>query len=193
MNLVPLKNKIAAVAREVDTLEIKNDKDLEKAVVVLSQMNKYKDQVQEKRETITKPLNEALKNARAMFNPLEALYEGSIELLRKKMTVFQTEAVKVRKEAELKIAERVKAGTGNLSVETAIKKIDELKVVEKEIATEAGLVSFVEVKKFEVIDIKLLPIEFHLPNEIEIKKVMKEGKELPGVRYFTEQMPRNYR
>ena len=93
--LVPLKKKIEVVADRVSKFEIKTAVDLKEAVVVLSEMNKYADSVKEKKELITKPLNLALKNARAMFAPLEEIYESAIYMLRGKMTKYQTEQVAI--------------------------------------------------------------------------------------------------
>lgn len=191
--LVPLKKKITNIADRVNTFEIKSAEDMKDAVVILSQMNQYADSVKEKKELLTKPLNVALKAARAMFSPLEEVYEGAIELLRAKMTTFQTQEVARKREEEAKIASRVKEGRGNLSVETAVKKMAEIKQVEKEVATDAGLVQFREVKRFEVKDITLVPISFLMVNESMVTKAMKEGKEIDGIRYFTEQVPVNYR
>lgn len=189
--LVPLKKKIEVVADKVSKFEIKSADDLKEAVVVLSEMNKYADSVKEKKELITKPLNLALKNARAMFAPLEDIYESAIAMLRGKMTKYQTEHVAIKKAEEQKLADRVTKGT--LKIETAMKKIDEIVPVEKEVATDSGLVQFREVKRFEVVDISKLPIEYHMANEAMITKAMKEGKELLGVKYYTEQVPVNYR
>jgi len=40
-------------------------------------------------------------------------------------------------------------------------------------------------------DVTMLPHEYILPNETKIREVMKEGVELPGVRYFTIQISKN--
>lgn len=191
--LVPLQKKIVTVAEQVERFEIKVQEDMTKAVTLLSQLNKYADSVKEKKDLLTKPLNTALKAARAIFAPVEETYEGAIEMLREKMSRYQTEQVRIKKEKEDAIARRVKEGKGNLTVDTAVKKMSELKVVKKEVATDAGLVQFREVKRFEVMDITLLPIEYHLADEVMIAKLMKEGKEVAGVRYYTEQVPVNYR
>lgn len=191
--LAPLRKKIETIAEQVEKFEIKSSDDMTEAVKVLSQMNQYADSVKEKKELLTKPLNTALKAARAMFDPLEDVYEGAIEMLRSKMTKWQTEQVRIKNEKELAIANRVKEGKGFLSVETAVKKMAQITPVEKEVATDQGLVQFREVKRYEVMDMTLLPMEFHMANDSLIGKAMKEGKELSGVRYYTEQVPVNYR
>lgn len=191
--LVPLKKKVDTLAQKVEKFEIKSAEDMKEATIVLSTMNQYADIVKEKKESLTKPINEGLRNIRAMFKPLEESYEGAITLLRSKMTVYQTAEVKRKREEEDAIAARVKPGKGNLSVDTALKKIQEVAPVQKEVATEQGLVQFREVRKFEVVDITKLTPEYLLPNETAIRTAMKSGKELAGVRYWTEQVPSNYR
>lgn len=189
--LIPLEKNVKTLAEKIDTININSLDTLEQAVMILSQMNKYADSVKEKKELLTKPLNEALKNARGMFKSIETTYESAIELLRGKMSVYQSEQVKLRRDAEQRIAHRV--ATGSIKLENGIAKIEKLDTVEKEIATDQGLVQFREVKKFEVIDMKKLPLQYHLPNDKAIQEEMKKGNELLGVKYYIEQVPVNYR
>lgn len=191
--LMPLKKKVQTLADKVGSLEIKNAEDLKNAVSILSQMNQYADSVKEKKELLTKPLNEALKAARDMFKPIEETYDDAIQSLRSKMSAYQTEQVRIQKEEETKIANRIGEGKGKLKIEKAMKKMESVVVPSKEVASTQGLVQFREVKKFEVVDIKALPLEYLMPNEALIQKAMKEGKELKGVRYFIDLVPVNYR
>ena len=90
---MPFQKKVSALATEVESLEIVDATSMQTGVVILSNMNKYMDSVKEQKEKLTKPINESLKNIRAMFKPLETTYETAIEALRGKMTKFQTESV----------------------------------------------------------------------------------------------------
>ncbi len=92
-----------------------------------------------------------------------------------------------------KVAERIGEGKGKLKMETAMKKMDELGNVDEKVESGEGSVTFVEVQKFEVVDIKKLPDEYKLPDEVKIRKAMREGVELPGVGYWTEKSVRNTR
>lgn len=182
---------IAPVIAVANGLDIVDTVSMKVAVEFLSEANKYLDSVIEWKEKKTKPLNEALKVIRAETKPMESALTEAIESVREKMTTYQTEQVRLQKIAQEKIADRVSKGT--LKIETGVRKLGEIAVPEKEVATDAGLVQFAEVKCFEVMDITLLPIEYHLANEVEIRKAMKEGKEVAGVRYYVEMQPRNYR
>lgn len=191
--MVPLKKKIATIAEQVERLEIASGEDMKSAVTVLSTLNKYADSVKEKKELLTKPLNEALRNARKMFSPIEEVYEGAIEVLRRKMGEYQSRVVKERQEAELAIANRIKSGRGNLSVETAVKKIGELVSVEKEVSTLEGLVQFRSTQILNIVDNTLIPREYFVIDEEKVLIALKEGKIVPGAQIEIIQTPVNYR
>ena len=188
-----MQRRANTLASQVESMSVSNAAEMQVAVVVLSNLNKYGDSVREQKEKLTKPINESLKNIRAMFKPLETTYETAIEALRGKMTKFQTESVAKARIEEQKIADRVGSGTGHLKIETAIKQIEKVETPEKEISTTSGLVQFVETKKFEVTNLAAVPVDYILPNEVAIRNAMKLGKEIPGVRYYTEMVPRNFR
>ncbi len=192
-DIVPLKKKVTTLADQATSFIIKNAKDMTLAVEILSNLNKMGDAIKEKKELLTKPLNLALKNAREMFKPLENPYEEAIEILRSKMLAYQTAKVKEEADEKARIASRVGDGKGKLKLETAVAQIEEVGTTDKNVSTEAGAVNFRTVKKFEIVDLKQVPLEYHLLNESLVSKVMKEGKELPGLRYFEEQVPVNYR
>lgn len=190
--LVPFVKKVSVLEVEVNSLEIKSPEDMKKATILLSNLNQYGDSVQEKKDKLTKPINESLKNIRDMFKPVE-IYKGMIETLRGKMSKYQTDETNRMRDEEAKIAARVGEGKGKLKIETAVKKMNEIEKVDKEVATDAGLVQFREVKKFRVPDISKLAIEYHMVDEKKIAEAMKNGIELIGVEYYTEQIPVNYR
>lgn len=166
---------------------ITSESEKEEATAFLSLLNKRLDSVVAYKESKTKPLNEALKIIRAETKPYETKLEDAITAVRKGMTTYQNEAVRIAREKADKIAARVGEGSGKLKAETAIAQIDNLDKPSNNVATTAGSVKFREVKKFEVTDLKKVPMEFHLANETAIREAMKAGTELPGVRYWIDQ------
>lgn len=190
-NVKIIERQIAPIVEDALSIYISDDSRLKEAVILLSELNKYNDNITEEKEKVTKPLNEALKAERARWKPLETLYTSAMEALRQKMTTYQTEQVEAKRETTERLTN--KAISGYMKSETVISRLEALPEVEKEVATDSGLVQFAEVKRFEVLDLALVPIDYHLPNEVMIRKAMKENIELPGVRYYTEQQPRNYR
>lgn len=192
-----LEKKIDPIIKQANAIVIKSDDDMKGAAELLSNLNKYNDNVVDEREKITKPLNEALKAARALFKPLETKLESGILAIRKAMTQYQTEKTRIADEEAKKIAARVGEGKGKLKIETAVSKMENIERPDQKVATDSGLVKFKAEKKFRVVDLVILAEKtgdkYILANETLIRAAMKAGTELPGVEYYTEQVPVNFR
>lgn len=180
-----IKKEIAPIVTEVENMSINNSADMSQATSTLSQLNSFLDGLTKEKELLTKPINEALKEIRARYKPTETVLEEAIATIKKKMGSYQQLALAEQKKAEEKIANKVM--DGKLKVETALRKMGDIERPEDKIKTDSGTASFRTVRKFEVVDIALLPIEYHLANEVKIREALKNGVELPGVRYFEEQ------
>ena len=191
--LATIETHIVPIVELVEKLEIVDTKTMAEATVYLSQANKYLAELTKDRKAITKPIKDSIKLIEAKYEPRETMCENIVDNLRSKMSKYQTEATRKLKEDEDKIANRIGDGKGKLTVGTAIKKINDLERPETAVVTADGSVSFKIVKKFEVMDITMLPIEYHIADEIAIREAMKQGVELAGVRYYEEQVPINYR
>jgi hypothetical protein len=190
---IELKKKVEPILLKAENLTIESAQDLTVATDLLSNLNKISDRIEEEKEKVTKPLNQALKAERARWKPIETMYENAVSYIRKQMTTYQTEQLRIQKEEEMKIASRVGEGKGKIKLETAVRKIEELNHPASVVSTDNGIVKFRTVRRFEVMDIPLLPIQYLIPDETAIKAQMVAGNELPGVRYFEEQIPINYR
>lgn len=190
--VVKLQKEITPIISTAMKIEIVDEKSLTVAVEKLSQINKYLDQVTKTKETVTKPLNFALKAARELFKPLESSLGEVKDYLRHGMTTYQTEKKRIEDIEANKIENRIGEGKGKLKFETAVKKIEDLKTVDN-IKSDSGSVKFKTVEKFEVEDISKLPIEYILANEVLIRQQMLKGVKLPGVRYFLQEIPINRR
>ncbi len=180
-----IKKEIAPVIQSIQTLKITVAKDMTDATSLLSKLNSYLDSMTVEKEKITKPLNAALKEVRDRYKPTETILTIAITDLKKKMSVYQTEQLRITAEKQEKIANRV--SSGNIKVETGIRKLGELDTPKEKIHTDEGSVGFRTVKKFEVVDITKLPIKYHIPDEAAIRLAMRDGLELDGVRYYEEQ------
>lgn len=191
---VTVLNKIPEnITLQAQDLVIIDDKSLTQGVKMLSQLNKWNDQVMEEKEKLTKPLNATLKEIRGRYKPIEELLETAINSIRGKMITFQTERTNKQKEEEAKITDRIGEGKGKLKIETATKKLEDLGEVDTKFEGDNGSVKFKVDRKFEVVDLSKLPVEYHLADEVKIRKVMKAGIELEGVKYWDEQIPYNSR
>ena len=170
---------------------IESPKDMEKASEMRTQLKTYAKEVKNRKETVTKPAYAAYKAAMALFAPIEDRIEETLNVINKAMISYQTEQKKLADIEEAKIAARVGEGKGKFKFDTAVRKMDAIEKPADKVATKSGGTQFITVKKFEVEDVSKLPVEYILPDEVKIRASMKAGIELPGVRYFTEEVPRN--
>lgn len=186
------KEKQIVLPEEVKQIVlIKSQEDLMQATTVLSKLNQALDFLTEQKEKLTKPINTALKEIRARYKEPETILEAKISEVRRLMTEYQTKQMAIQAKKEEKVAEKL--ANGDISIEKATDAISKLPAVPSKTETEAGSVKFKPVKKFEVMSIGELPIEYHLANESKIRQAMGEGIELRGVRYYVEQVPYNSR
>lgn len=194
--LIVIQKEVKPIVAKALALEIVSPKEMAAATEMLSQLNQRHDQIEEEREKVTKPLNQALKAENARWKPIKDTIDEATTIIRKKMTAYQTAATVLAQAAAARIADRVAPGRGNLSAETASRKLAEIEKPAQAVASDSGSVEFVRMKKFEVTDKGLLfkhSPDLLLPNEALIRTLMREGKELPGVRYYEELVPRNTR
>lgn len=182
---------IALVTSQATKITIKNDSQLEQASEIRTNLKAQLRKLTDEKEKVTKPLNEALKAERARFKPFEDQIEIALRTIDRAMITYQTEAKRLADLEMQKIENRIGEGKGKITLETAVAKMNEVQTPEKLIITKSGGTKFRTEKKFEVVDLKKVPIDYHLPNEVLIRKAMKEGVELPGVKYWEEQIPVN--
>lgn len=147
--LAPVKTRITKAESYANGLVIKTDDDQKKATIALSELNKISDEITKRKEDITKPLNAALKSARDLFKPIEAGHAEVVRIIKGKLIAYHDEKVAAEKKEQDKIAARVAKGT--LKPETAVRKLDEVAPVEKNVKTEAGALQYKKVAVVRIV------------------------------------------
>lgn len=188
-----LEKKAIPLAEQAESFVITNKDDMTGATVLLSELNKYHDSVVEKREEVTKPLNLALKNARAMFDPIEKPLAQAIKTLRVTISIYQTNELRKAQEEEEKIAARIGEGKGKLKIETAMAKIDDVEKPDTLVQTQSGSLTFRKDKALEIVNADLIPKEYWLIDEKRILTDLKQGKIIAGTKLVDKLVPINSR
>ena len=188
-----LEKEVVPFIKKAESILIASASDMSKASETLSVINKYADTVKSQKESVTKPINASLKAIRALFAPLEDKLDGAVSSIRSAMITYQTEQKRIADAEAKKIADRIGEGKGKLKIETAVAKMEAIDRPEEKIVVESGSVKFRTDKKFEIMDVTLVPIEYHEIDLVKVRTAMKAGIELPGVRYYEEQIPVNSR
>lgn len=170
---------------------ITSPQEMEVHVGNLSLLNKELKRITAHKEEKTKPINAALKAIRADYKPFEEQLESAITVERKNISAYQTEQKKIADAEKAKIDARIGEGRGHFTMETAARKSGEVATPETLVQTESGKVSFKTVRKFELVDIKQVPHEYLEVNETKVRAALKDSVEVPGFRYFDEEVPIN--
>lgn len=165
-------------------LIIDSDAKMSEATDMLKKIKVVGKLITEKKELITKPLNQALKEARDMFRPFEEECDQAEREVKNKMITYQNEQERIRKIELQKIENRVEKGT--MKVETAVKKIENVQEVTKSVQGQVGAVSTRIIKKVRITDESLIPREYLIPDLKKIEQVAKAGVAIPGVEVYEE-------
>ena len=183
-SLTPIKVQVSKAVAAANALIIKTVDDLPAATSLLGKIKTVGKMITDKKNTITKPLNEALKNARAFFSPVEMQYSDAERIVKSKMIAFQS-AETLRAVKKTEVIEK-KVETGKMTFEKAAEKIEEV-TPPKNITTTAGAAQFRTVKVAVIDNESLLPREYLVPDMVKIRKVALAGVAIPGVRVVEEQ------
>ena len=180
--LAVIKTQVSKAVITAQQLQIKTKEELEGATSILSKIKAVGRLIQEKKESITKPLNEALKNARDLFRPLEVQWSEAEGIVKQKMVAFQISEEKKVEKKEEKIAEKV--DNGKISFEQATTKIEKIERPENQV----GNTTFKTIKKVVIEDEIKLPREYLIPDEVKIRKDALAGIEIAGVKIVEEKI-----
>ncbi len=188
-----IKESVSPLITEATAITITSSEDMIKATDMLSRINILLDTIEEEKEKVLKPLNEARKAESARWKPIEIPLEEAKSLLRTKVSTYQTEAIRAQSTASQAIINRVGEGRGKLKIETALNKIESLEKPQEEVSTLSGTIKFRTDKKLKIIDPLLIPREYLLPDEKLLITLLKEGKLIPGCEIELIQIPINSR
>lgn len=176
-----IKNNSNKALASAQALVVSTPEEMNTAAELLTNINKAADMLIKMKESVTKPLNEALKNARAMFKIPEDGLDQALVIVKQKMVAYQTKVEDERRKKEAALAARVEKGT--MKIETAARKIEDMPAIQRQVAAADGAakVIFRDEKKVVITDENLIPREYLVPDMVKIRKVALAGVAIPGI------------
>lgn len=183
--LATIKSQISKAETAANGLQIKVQEDMPAAVELLSKIKIVGKMITQKKESITKPLNEALKNARSFFSPVESDYIRAEKIVKDKMSDFQeAELEKAAKKAE---AIEAKVAAGKITEEKAEQKIEAIAIPVAKVEAKSGVVRFRTDKEVIIDDETKIPREYLVLDMVKIRKASLAGVKIPGVSVIEKQ------
>jgi ABC-type transporter Mla subunit MlaD len=151
--LVPIKAKTTQALEVANQIVIDNADRMTEAVEIGNNINKIGKQIKNRKEEITKPLNEALKSARYLFKSVEEDLAQAEKVIKGKM-IDWNEMQRANEEVPVQTVKNQETGAR---------------------ATEKTI------KEYVVVDKSLIPIDFMEPNMVAIKKSFSDGNPVAGI------------
>ena len=186
---ITLNTQEAVKQAETELVSITNDSrivvsskpTLEKAIDQLKEVKRVKKLIKEKKDSVIKPLNEALKNARALFKPSEDKIDTIESYLKDQTLKYNQKLLAEQKAREEEAQKKIEQGE---SFEKATKKVENTTEKINTIRTR-------KVKKLRIIDANKIPIDYMIPNEREILAAWNKGLSISGTEVYEEEIPVN--
>lgn len=188
-----VKTQVSKALQTVQSIVVTTKTEYENAVEIGGKLKKVFKMVTERKEEITKPMNEALKSARALFKPMEETLEQAEKELKDKMLVFMSEERKREAEAQKKAEEEIKKQeellakkeiTRDEASKATVLANAEAKIaeVQKTVKTESGAKATEKfVLEYIIEDKTKIPLNFLEPDMVKIKASFKAGIPVGGV------------
>lgn len=190
---VTLQKEVAPIVSKAQALVIKDEKTMEQSVELLSRCNIVLDKAKAEKEMITKPAREIIKRENERWAPVIDPAEEVVKIVRLKQSEYQTMLSREAKMREEKIIERVGEGRGKLKVETAIRKMEDIKKPDEKVVASSGSVKFRDHTVLKVVTLSDVPFEYFDLNEKKVIDALKAGIEVPGAVLEVIKIPINRR
>ncbi len=191
-NLTPIKRQVTTAVNRANDITIDSQESLASAADILKAVKDAGKVVKGEKEKITKPLNDALKNARDLFRPIEDDLKTGERIIKDKMVDYEAEIEAKRAAEAAKLEARVEKGT--MRTDTAMRKMDDLETVDSTVKGAKGSVNFREVRKVKIVDPTKIPLKY-LANEKVIDAIraavstdVLNGTKVEGVEIVIEKV-----
>jgi len=183
--LAPIKAQVSKLENQATAVTIESQEGYENAIDLVSKLKETGSEIKKKKESVTKPLNEALRNVRDMFRPLETQFENAERIIKNKLLDYKRKKDEEARAEEAKVAARVAKGT--MKLETAEKKMDSIERVENTTRGQVGQVQIKKIRKVRITNQDEVPRKYLVPDMVLIRQDALGGIVIPGVEIYEEE------
>ena len=183
--LAPIKAQVSKLENQATAVTIESQEGYGQAIDLVSKLKETGSEIKNKKESITKPLNEALRNVRDMFRPIEDQFANAERIIKNKLLDYKRKKDEEARAEEARVAARVAKGT--MKLETAEKKMDSIERVENTTRGKVGQVQIKKIRKVRVTDENAIPRKYLVPDMVVIRQDALGGVEIPGIEVYEEE------
>ena len=161
---------------KANNLTITTSNDLQQSTLYLHELKATLTKIEDEEAKVTDPLKEALKQEQARFAPFKTQLKEAIQNIRTQQSNYQTYLLNEQKKAQ----EALQAGKIDLSQA----------ITAHELPTIQGL-TFRTTYRVKIINIRLIPKSYMIPNEAKILEDLKANIKVKGATLEEIQTPVN--
>ncbi len=185
--------EITPLADSALNIQITDKDTLIMATELLSTLNTYNDKITLQKDKIIRPALDIISVERKRWQPLESLLKPSIDLIRGKISNYQTDLINKQKQQEEAISSRISSGKGHYSLATGLKKLELIQTPESKITTSTGSLRFNTRQEVLITDKSKIPLEYLETKDSLILADLKKNITIPGAELVERQVPINLR
>lgn len=152
---------------------------LAKAHQQLGILKGVKKNIKEQKDGIVKPINEALKNIRELFAPVEKKINVIEDYLKGQVLDYNQKLAEEEKKKEKEAAEKLAKGEDIGKATKSLEKTQEKKAAIKNVR---------KIKKLKITDVNKIPREFMIPDEVKIRQALLAGAKVEGAELYEEEI-----
>ena len=160
--------------KKIDSFIIKDNTDHQALVSYMKNLKAIKSIAKDKRKSIEDPLKEALKQVDELFKPFFAKVDETEIEVKNEILRFEEKKEQLNKKLNSDFEK------GN------IKKVATYAAKQAELNAKVNGSSIRELEVLEIVNQKLIPREWLVPDEKLILKALKEGKKIAGCMLITK-------
>lgn len=164
-------------------IKITSQEKFEEANLIKDKIVAARKLVKNKKEEITKPLNEGLKQVRSLFAPIEETIDEAETIIKSKIGEYLMEQDRKAREAQEKIKEKVE--NNELDLDKGIEKIE--KIEDKHIE-KVGIVKTRTNRVVKVINESEIPREYWVLDMVRVRADALSGVLTKGVEVVEEKI-----
>ena len=159
-------------------IKVNSQPTLDQAKISLTQVKEIKKIIQDKKDSVVKPLNEALKNTRALFKPIEDKVDVIETCLKGEVLRYNTKLLQEQRKREEEAQAKIEAGA---TFEEATKLVAKTEAKIDKIPTR-------KIKRLKIIDASKIERQFLIPDEQAIKEALIAGIKVSGCELVEEEI-----
>ena len=173
-----VKTQVLDVVKEANLI-VNTPEDYEKSSQILKRARQMLKMVDEKEKEVTRPLNEALRKARELFEPLKQTLKQVISLLNSNLSAFRQRQLEEARKKQEEVNKVVKP-------DDLFKPVVEPEIPKTEIKTR-------KLWKWKVVDKSQIKPDFLIPDEKTINEIVRKMHEkaeglIGGIRVYYEEV-----